>query len=139
MKISILASLKNLDKMLQFIQEHTKNLNFEQDQLREIELACEEVLINIINYSYPETEGNVEIQCDSTEKPGIRIIFIDRGKPYNPLSSVDTVDTTSALEERKIGGYGIPLIVNFADFLDYRRENCFNILTLIKYTKQLDS
>ena len=73
----------------------------------QIDLAVEEIFVNISNYAYQKGKGNavVEVSLDG-ETNTVSIIFSDRGIPYNPLQKTDP-DITLTAEERQIGGLGI--------------------------------
>jgi serine/threonine-protein kinase RsbW len=127
------ASLDKLYEMLQFVREQASLAAFDEKQVSKIELALEEALVNIISYGYPNRNGTIEIDCKEPNSTGLTIIVKDRGIPYNPLTNAKPFDPTTPLEERTIGGYGIYFILKIMDEVEYRRENNYNILTLIKY------
>ena len=60
-----------------------------------------------------------------------RIVFRDRGVPYNPLEKTDP-DITLSAEEREIGGLGIYMVKQSMDKVEYRYEDGCNILTIEK-------
>ena len=124
---TFLATIDNLHEMLKFISAQARQRTFNDGSLDRIQLACEEALVNIINYGYSRATGTISIICQDTETPGIQITLCDRGIPFNPLK-----DTRQA-QEGKVGGYGVFLIVELMDQVVYRRELEQNILTLIKY------
>ena len=127
------ASLDKLYDMLKFIKEQAEAAGFQPAVISKIELAAEEALVNIISYGYPEQHGNIDIACSPPERDGIKIVIKDRGISYNPLTNAKKVDVTTTIEERTIGGYGIYFILRIMDEVEYRRENNYNVLTLIKY------
>jgi anti-sigma regulatory factor (Ser/Thr protein kinase) len=53
--------------------------------------------------------------------------FIDSGKPFNLLTS-PIPDLTVDVDERQVGGLGIPLICAMMDQVSYCREGNRNIL-----------
>lgn len=97
-----------------------------------LELACEEALVNIISYAYPEKEGAIVIECTDPEKPGLKISLRDQGIPYDPLDQERAPPT-----EDRLGGYGIPLIIKIMDRVQYQREENDNVLTLVKYRERI--
>lgn len=123
--------MDNLYDMLDFLREQTKAVGFDEAEMSKIELACEEALVNIINYGYPGTQGNVEIECPGidNDKRGIKILLKDTGIPYNPLSNTPKTPT----EEATLGGYGIFFITNLMDEVTYNHDGQYNILSLVKY------
>ena len=127
------AALNCLYEMLQFIREYSQLTGFRKSQIDRIELASEEVLVNIINYAYPSLEsGIISIQCDVIPSREIQIIIKDQGIAYNPLANFINIDPSEPLEHKRIGGYGVFLILNVMDEIAYSRENLHNVLTLKK-------
>lgn len=96
----------------------------------QIELAVEEVFVNIARYAYHPQTGNVTIRCKAQEG-SVTIQFLDQGAPFNPLSREDA-DTTLSAEARNIGGLGILLVKGSMDVVDYAYADSINILTVKK-------
>lgn len=125
------AQLDCLHEMLAFIAEQFRAFEFKEEAIEKVELACEEALVNIVQYGYLQVKGEISIECLFLDDQGIKIIIRDKGIPFNPLLS-----TKSFAEKPKVpseGGYGIYLILNLMDKVTYVRENNCNKLTLIKY------
>jgi len=131
-KLTYTATLENLEPMLDFLEQGAKELGFDARELNRIRLASEEVLVNVINYAYPDKNGSVEIIYDIQDGNRLVVEIIDSGVPFNPLLMPEP-DIESPVENRKIGGLGIYLVRSIMDELSYRREAGRNILTLIKY------
>ena len=132
-KIILPATMENFEKMIKFIRNGAAAAGFDSEMVNKINLACEEALVNVIKYAYPDKVGDVEItyKIINGEK-GLQIEIIDRGISFNPLSIVEP-DITAPVEERPIGGLGIYMVLNIMDKVNYRRDKDRNILTLIKY------
>lgn len=98
-----------------------------------IRLSCEEIIVNIIRYAYPEqTDGYIGIGI--TDSGGELCISIrDGGRPFNPLEN-RLPDTSLALEDRDIGGLGIFLVRQMMDKVSYIHADGENRLLLIKNT-----
>lgn len=132
-KIRLPALIENHERMLEFIRNGAKETGFDRSLINKINLACEEALVNIIKYAYPNGEGDIEIVCDYTEDSrGIMITIIDSGIEFDPLAKAKP-ELDIPVEKRPIGGLGIFMILNIMDEVRYRRENGRNILTLIMY------
>ena len=120
--------------MLEFVREGVAAAQIDATSASRIELAVEEALINVISYSGLNPPHQLEINVISYPSK-IQIIIFDGGIPFNPLSKANKeIDNTIPLESREVGGFGIHLIVNMMDAVEYCRENNQNILTLTKYT-----
>lgn len=96
-----------------------------------IHLVVEEIVLNIVDYAYPEGEdGYLEVRIGNDGKT-LALEFRDHGIPFNPLEMPEP-DLDLPLEERNIGGLGIFLTKEMMDNVRYRYENEENILTLEK-------
>ena len=118
--------------MIRFITEGAEKQGFDDKKIYQVQLASEEVLVNIINYAYPDRDGNIEINYKTTGEKGIEIKIIDSGIPFDPLS-LPKPNINIPMEERNIGGLGIHIMLNIMDKVNYKRDQNQNILTLIKY------
>lgn len=95
-----------------------------------LEVAFEEIFVNIAHYAYGNKTGQVEILFDRTDDD-LKITFIDSGKPYDPLAKPDP-DTTLSAELRQIGGLGIFLVKKYMDDVSYEYRDGKNIFSMIK-------
>jgi len=92
-------------------------------------IAADEIFANIVRHS-GATGWSLDIE--KTRYPdGVRLIFTDDGKAFDPLSLRDP-DTTLCAEEREIGGLGILIVKKTMSPVTYRRRNGKNILTMGK-------
>ena len=104
--------------------------------LNKLDLAVEEIYINIAHYAYAPGRGTAEISCllepgQGGAAPRLTICFRDRGRPFNPLAREDP-DITLPAEERDIGGLGILLTKKFMDSVTYEHTDGQNVLTMSK-------
>jgi serine/threonine-protein kinase RsbW len=128
LNIKLPAKLENLGRWMDAVSECAREQGFDQKEIGKIELALEEALVNICNYSYSEEPGNAEVSCKQDNSQFI-IEIVDSGIPFD-MTSLPAPDLTSSIEKRKIGGLGIFLIKKMVDEVKYRREGSFNILNL---------
>ncbi len=91
--------------------------------VKKIELAMEEILVNIISYAYPDKPGQIHLSCDRLPH-ALRFTIKDQGIPFNPLGHPSPPPTPE-----KPGGLGIHLAKSLLT-LKYERHEPFNILTL---------
>ena len=95
-----------------------------------LQLACEEIVMNVTSYAYPEdAEDFLEVDIQKTDRITIR--FEDGGVPFNPLERKKP-DTGLSWKERSIGGLGIFLIRRKMDDVRYAYEDNKNVLTIEK-------
>lgn len=129
------ATDENLEAVNDFIHEQIKPFSCQSQTLFQIDLAVEEIFVNISHYAYSPDKGTVQIDC-SVEKTAdapakLTVSFTDRGKAFNPLAKPDP-DITLSVEEREIGGLGIFLTKKYMDSVLYERKDNQNILTFTK-------
>ena len=129
------ATDENLEAVNDFIHAQIKPFSCQSQTLFQIDLAVEEIYVNIAHYAYSPDKGTVQIEC-SAEKTSdapakLTVSFTDRGKAFNPLAKPDP-DITLSVEEREIGGLGIFLTKKYMDSVLYERKDNQNILTFTK-------
>ena len=127
-QINFPANLLELPQMMAFIRSCGSTL--QPPDLRKLELALEESLVNIIQHAYPDSPGGIEIHFTPYYD---YLIFTlrDQGFPFNPLLAQPKI-ASGSLEERTEGGLGLLLIREFMDEMYYTRQDPYNILTLVK-------
>ena len=97
---------------------------------RMLDVVVEELVVNIVDYSNSDYL-DVEIIRD---KKCIILRFRDGGVPFNPLKK-KAPDFSLPIEDRKIGGIGIFLVVQSMDSVAYEHTGGENILTIMKKIK----
>lgn len=130
--VKVPAALEELENVRAFADAVlTDTIASKEDQMA-IELAIEEVFVNIVKYaSLPET-GNIMVsyEHDSNEEE-IVIQFQDEGRPFNPLKLREP-DVTAELSERTPGGLGIYMLKNLMDKVEYEYVEGMNRLVIWK-------
>ena len=98
---------------------------------RRLGVVVEEIVLNIVDYSKSDYL-DVEITRD---EESITLCFHDGGELFNPLEREEP-DFTVPLEDRKIGGLGIFMVIKYMDTVTYERTGEENILTVRKNVKK---
>ncbi len=127
------ARIENLNSLIKFISECAARRGFAPSEIRKIELAAEEAIVNICRYAYPSCSGEVEVKCMEDESGSV-IEIADSGIPFD-CHSVPCPDVNATLENRKMGGLGVYLMTRVMDEVHYRWEKDRNVLTLIYRTR----
>ncbi len=131
-KLVLAAELKNLGSFQEYVRQAAVSCGLEAKHLNQIELALEEILVNVIRYAYPaDQQGNIELTCSAVSQEGLTIKVVDQGIAFDPLARPDP-DTSLSLEERDIGGLGIFMTKTLMSELNYERRQGKNILTMSK-------
>ena len=124
------ASAENLPKVQSFVDTLLEENGCPFKVQMQIDIAVEEVFVNIANYAYPNGSGTAGIAADVTPDHA-ELTFTDSGIPYDPLAKQDP-DITLSAEERQIGGLGIFMTKNLMDELSYQYKDGKNILIMKK-------
>jgi len=126
------AIKENLPEVTAFIDEQLEAVDCPMKLQMKIDIAVEEIFVNIANYAYPDGTGTAVIRVEFTDDPlTVEITFIDSGVPYDPLAKPDP-DISLSANERQIGGLGIFMVKKSMDDMKYQYLDGHNILTLIK-------
>jgi len=131
-KLTIDATVENLDEVLAFVDAELEAADCPLKTQMQIDVAVEEIFVNIAHYAYAPDTGKAVIGVAVTGDPAIaKITFSDTGMPYNPMEKEDP-DVTLSAEEREIGGLGIFMVKKSMDTMDYEYRNGQNLLTMTK-------
>ncbi len=103
---------------------------------RQLLVALDELLNNIISYAYPEPGAHEIGVTVAVLKNQVRVTVQDDGVPFNPLAR-RVPDTDASLGDRELGGLGIHLVRNMLDDVHYERRGSRNVLTLVRTLKQI--
>ena len=131
-ELTIEAKVANLQQVLDFVDENLKSMRCPMKILMQIDVAVEEIYVNVASYAYAPNTGDVTIRMELQEHPRTVVItFIDSGIPYNPLAKADP-DVTLSAEERAIGGLGIYMVKKSMDKMEYEYTDQKNVLKTYK-------
>ncbi len=132
MELIVEAKLDNLAQVLQFVDSRLEEEDCPIGMQMKIDVAVEELFVNIACYAYAPASGSATIRLEVEENPKTVVItFLDHGIPYDPLAKNDP-DVTLPLKDREIGGLGIFMVKKSMDDMVYAYENGQNILTIRK-------
>jgi len=123
------AQLEHLPAFIEAVTNAAKDGGVDQKRFFDIELALEEILVNIMNHAYEGTNGDIQVVCRSDNQQSFIIEITDTGKAFD-MTSIPSPDLSGAISERKIGGLGIHFVKRLTDKLQYRREGNKNILEI---------
>ena len=130
-ELDIEAKVENLDQVLAFVDGVLEEYACSIKAQMQIDIAVEEVFVNIASYAYAPGSGDARIQIMLKEPKKVFIRFIDQGVPFDPLEKPDP-DVTLSAEERKIGGLGIYMVKKSMDEVSYEYKDGSNVLTIRK-------
>jgi len=128
--VKIDAEQNELDKVLDFASDFLTKAGFPMKTITSVNIAIEEVFVNIANYAYKPEKGYADIDFDEYADKVI-ITFKDSGKPFDPLKKSDpNIEATA--DERDIGGLGIFMVKQLMDNVIYQYKDNQNVLIITK-------
>lgn len=131
-KLKIEAKVENLPEVLAFTDALLEAAGCPMRPQTQIDVAVEEIFVNIARYAYPGETGEAVITIEILSDPAaVKITFADGGIPYDPLAKEDP-DITLSAEERPIGGLGIYMVKKTMDEVSYKYKDGQNAFTMIK-------
>lgn len=130
--ITVRAVMDNLDIVLSFVRKKMNRSESGMLDCLTLEMVVEELYTNIASYAYGTQTGIVTVECSARQKPReLKVTFMDRGMPYNPLEHEEP-DISAPIEERQIGGNGILMAKKMMDDIQYEFRDGANVLTVRK-------
>lgn len=131
-EIRVPADVLQMETVNGFIASLLDDLECSPKSRMQIDLAVEEIFVNIASYAYAPGTGDAVVRCEILDDPAaVEIEFEDTGTPYNPLEKEDP-DVTLSAEERSIGGLGVFLVKKLMDDVRYEYRDGANVLTVRK-------
>lgn len=131
-ELKVEAKVDNLTTVLEFIDELLEQMDCGMKTQMQIDVAVEEMFVNVASYAYGDDVGMATIVVDERQNPhAVAITIIDTGVPYDPLAKEDP-DVTLSANERQIGGLGIYMVKKSMDDVLYEYTDGQNIFTMIK-------
>lgn len=131
-KLSVKAEVNSLSEVQSFVDRILEENGCQMKAQMQIDIAVEELFVNIAHYAYPSGGGDAIIEVDTdSDAECVKISFEDQGVPYDPLKHEDP-DVTLSAEDRDIGGLGIYMVKQSMDDMSYEYVDNKNRLTITK-------
>lgn len=118
-----------LPEILRFVAGHVRHAGMSASCRQDLELAIEEVVVNICHHGYGQKPGPLILRIVDSPSGSFQVEIEDEGPEFNPLAQ-SLPDATTPLENWKVGGLGILLVRRAVDNVDYERRNGRNLLRL---------
>jgi sigma-B regulation protein RsbU (phosphoserine phosphatase) len=125
------AEFGHLEELVGWVETVLEHYDCSAKTCQQIAVVSEEIVVNIINYAYPEKPGDVTLRAGRAGE-AVVLQFEDSGPPFNPLEWPDP-DTNAAIEDRKVGGLGIYMVKKMTGQTRYERIDGKNLLTIVTF------
>ena len=128
--ITIDAECENLQVVQDALAPVIHGCPFSTAVHMDLEIAVEEIFLNVASYAYAPESGQITIEAEADEQ-GIVIRFMDSGIPFDPLQTPEP-DVDAPWQERRIGGLGLFMVKQRMDAMAYEYRDGHNILSIRK-------
>jgi anti-sigma regulatory factor (Ser/Thr protein kinase) len=132
--LTLNADIAEFPALADFISGELDKVSCPEKIRGHIELAAEEIFVNIVKYAYQQQPGKATVECLTGTESGrttMTLSFTDRGCAFNPLEYT-VPDTGLPIEERQPGKLGILIVKKTMDTIFYSREDGVNRLRFSK-------
>jgi anti-sigma regulatory factor (Ser/Thr protein kinase) len=96
------ANIDSIPALIEFVSVRVHEAGFEDNKIREIGLAVEEALQNIIRFSCPDGKGEIRIIFNVHDSGTLLIEIIDSGTPLNILLAGTFTELDDFFEPGKV-------------------------------------
>lgn len=117
---SIKSNLNELQELTKTILDFCESYAYDAEFIGDIRLVFEEIIVNIIKHGYddsPDGPINLAIEMESERWT---MTVEDEGKPFNP-QDFQPMNVEKPFDEKDIGGLGVHMIREMAEFIEYKR------------------
>jgi len=123
-------TFSEVEQLCAEINKLTQKNNFSEQLIFCLNVCLEEMLTNIVKYSYDDDAGHeIEMRLEIANEI-ITLTIIDDGHEFNPLEA-EKPDINSDIKHREVGGIGIFLTCKMANNITYARKDDKNILKIL--------
>lgn len=130
-ELTVEAKRENLYAVMEFVEAALDETDCPAKTRMQIALAVDEIFANISDYAYPDGTGTATVRAETDDAGVFALTFIDRGRPFDPLTA-KTPDITASAADRAIGGLGIFLVRKTMDDVRYEYQDGQNVLRIGK-------
>ena len=128
--LKVKTQADELARITAAVEDFGEQEDWPPDLVFRVNLALEELGMNIMNHGYDVGLHEFEITLIS-EDDSLTIEIVDDGRPFDPLHDAKQPDVGAAIEDRPIGGLGVYFVREMMDEMHYKREQGKNHLTLV--------
>ena len=133
--LTVAAKKEELETVQAFVDGILEEHDCPMKTQFQIDVAVEEIFVNIASYAYPPDTGTAEIRANVPDEGGsATVTFTDHGVPFDPLAKEDADISADALMGRT-GGLGILMTKKMMDEVTYEFCDGENRLTIRKNWK----
>jgi anti-sigma regulatory factor (Ser/Thr protein kinase) len=130
-KLTLAAELSSLAQFREFIKSLCSQAGVDEQSCYDLQIASDEACTNVINHGYAGMNpGSIILELKASPE-FIVMTITDFGHPFEPVEAPQP-DVEAMMLEKKASGFGLYLIYQTMDRVDYRTTAFGNHLILTK-------
>jgi anti-sigma regulatory factor (Ser/Thr protein kinase) len=123
------SELRELPRVNAWVHDWTERQHLPEKVAHCIDLCSTEVVTNIVTHACGDSAQRIRLRL-GWQGDDVALEVEDEGSKFDPRQVAAPTQATS-LQDARIGGWGIPIVRNFSDGVQYRYEDGRNCLTLL--------
>lgn len=132
-ELSLPVDPNTITRALSWLENIAQQAGWPPRTLFKLNLCLDETLTNITLYGYQDAAPGIEPQVRlrlQEENGRITLRVLDNGVAFDPTAQRPR-DLDTSLDDAKIGGHGLRLMLHYLEDIHYERRNGWNQLELI--------
>lgn len=126
------ARLEAFEAIRAQLETSVATLGWQAGDIHRCTLILEELFTNSVKYGTPAgADNHVYLGIIPATDRSIALTYEDRAPQYDPFAEVSTAHMTSNIDQRGIGGLGVPLILRLTEQARYTALPVGNRITLV--------
>jgi serine/threonine-protein kinase RsbW len=124
-RLAALGGLKTL------VEDFSVRAPLSRDDCLRLTLIVEELFTNTVRHGHGgDSDARVELTLEARPST-VALTYLDSAPPFDPLAAALQADTSSPIEERRVGGLGILLSVSLSRQASYAYVDGRNRVELV--------
>ena len=134
MELTLPVDDKTVARALEWLEATADRAGWPARTLFKLQLCLDETLTNVTMYGYDDAHrGTVQpqVRLKLRQKDGRLILgILDNGRPFDPTAQSPR-DLDTSLDDARIGGHGLRLMLHYLESMRYERLGDWNCLELV--------
>lgn len=120
--LTVPGRFESLARISEFVTAAARSAGLDDDDVFHVEMAVDEACSNVIEHAYEGLQGVIELTCATSEAGSLKIVILDRGRPFDP----DSVPQPAVVDPARIdvmqeGGLGLYFMHKLMDEVRFER------------------
>lgn len=111
-----------------FVERFAADRAMVPDDAARVLIAVEEIVTNVVRHGYDAAPGAIRFTL-RLEGARLFVEMVDDARPFDPFAQAPP-DLDAPIEERRVGGLGLPIVKSLMDRTHYRRDGAYNVVEI---------